>query len=111
VYTFRNIIHLDFEGSTDCIGKTLKLIVKSYLNLEYLNISTSWGVREKNDIGISAIVNSCHKLKCLNISGHTEFSEVSICNVIRSCPRLQQLDLSYCEITDITIEEIAIPLI
>jgi hypothetical protein len=107
VYTFRNIIHLDFEGSTDCIGKTLKLIAKSYLNLEYLNISTSQGVRGKNDIGISAIVNSCHKLKCLNISGYTEFSEVSICNVIRSCLRLQQLDLSYCGITDITIEEIA----
>src|SRR5688572_4326881 len=26
VHTFQNIIHLDFEGSTDCIGKTLKLI-------------------------------------------------------------------------------------
>jgi hypothetical protein len=46
-------------------------------------------------------------LECLNISGRTEFSEVSICNVIRSCPRLRQLDLSFCEITDITIEEIA----
>ncbi len=39
--------------------------------------------------------------------GHTGFSEIIICNVICSCPRLQQLDLSYCEITDITIEEIA----
>ncbi|CAI2199473.1 9165_t:CDS:1, partial [Funneliformis geosporum] len=35
------------------------------------------------------------------------FSEISICNVIRSCPRLQRLDLSYCKINDITIEEIA----
>ena len=41
------------------------------------------------------------------MSKHTEFSEISICNIIRSCPRLQQLDLSYCVITDITIEEIA----
>ncbi|PKY54962.1 hypothetical protein RhiirA4_474097 [Rhizophagus irregularis] len=43
----------------------------------------------------------------LNIFIRKEFSEISICNVIRSCPRLQQLDLSYCEITDITIKEIA----
>ncbi|CAI2199821.1 5388_t:CDS:1, partial [Funneliformis geosporum] len=35
------------------------------------------------------------------------FSEISICNVVRSCPRLQQLNLSYCRITDKTIEEIA----
>ncbi len=34
-------------------------------------------------------------------------SEISICNVICSCPRLQHLDLSFCEISDITIEEIA----
>ncbi|PKB92624.1 hypothetical protein RhiirA5_444020 [Rhizophagus irregularis] len=37
----------------------------------------------------------------------TEFSEISICNVICSCPKLQQLNFSYCEITDKTIEEIA----
>ncbi|POG79771.1 hypothetical protein GLOIN_2v1523138, partial [Rhizophagus irregularis DAOM 181602=DAOM 197198] len=47
VHTFQNIIHLDFEGSTDCIGKTLKLIAKSYPNLKYLNISTLWGLRGK----------------------------------------------------------------
>ncbi|PKK73422.1 hypothetical protein RhiirC2_823570 [Rhizophagus irregularis] len=108
VHTFQNIIHLDFEGSTDCIGKTLKLIAKSYPNLEYLNISTLHGrFKIENDIGLSAIANSCHKLECLNIFGHTEFSEVSICNVIRSCPKLQHLNLSFCKITDITIEEIA----
>ena len=33
-------------------------------------------------------------------------SEISICNVIHSCPRLQQLDFSYCIITDITIKKI-----
>ncbi|PKY57422.1 hypothetical protein RhiirA4_478478 [Rhizophagus irregularis] len=43
----------------------------------------------------------------LNISKRTEFSEISICNVIRFCPRLQHLDLSFSEISDITIEEIA----
>ena len=39
VHTFPNIIHLDFEGSTDCTGKVLKLIAESYSNLKYLNIS------------------------------------------------------------------------
>ena len=38
VHTFPNIIHLDFKGSMDCTGKVLKLIAKSYPNLEYLNI-------------------------------------------------------------------------
>ena len=76
--------------------------------MEYLNISNlREEFRPKNDIGLTAIANSCHKLECLNISKHTEFSEISICNIIRSCPKLQQLDLSYCVITDITIEEIA----
>src|SRR5947199_7797681 len=108
VHTFPNIIHLDFEGSTDCTGKVLKLIAESYPNLEYLNISNlGGGFRSENDIGLTAIANSCHKLECLNISKHTEFSEISICNIIRSCPKLRQLDLSYCVITDITIEEIA----
>ncbi|POG60687.1 hypothetical protein GLOIN_2v1787560, partial [Rhizophagus irregularis DAOM 181602=DAOM 197198] len=108
VHTFQNIIHLDFEESTDCIGKTLKLIAKSYPNLEYLNISAlRLRFKSENDIGLSAIANSCHRLEYLNISNRTEFSEISICNVIRSCPRLQHLDLSFCKISNITIEEIA----
>ena len=89
VHTFQNIIHLDFEGSTDSIGKVLKLIVKSYPNLEYLNISAlRRRFKSENDIGLSAITQSCHKLEYLNISNRTEFSEISICNVIHSCPRL-----------------------
>ena len=108
MHTFQNIIHLDFEGSTDSIGKVLKLIAKSYPNLEYLNISVLRGrFKSENDIGLSAIANSCHRLEYLNISNHIEYSETSICNVIRSCPRLQRLDLSFCQITDITIKEIA----
>ncbi len=74
MHTFQNIIHLDFEGSTDCTGKVLKLIAESYPNLEYLNISNLRGeFRLKNDIGLTAIANSCYKLKCLNISKHRIF--------------------------------------
>src|ERR1044072_4256802 len=108
VHTFPNIIHLDFEGSIDCTGKVLKLIAESYPNLEYLNISNlGGGFRSENDIGLTAIANSCHRLEYLNISNRTEFSEISICNIIRSCPRLQHLDLSFCKITDVIIREIA----
>ena len=74
--------------------------------MKYLNISALHG-GFKNNKGLCAIINSCHKLEYLNISNRIKFSEISICNVICSCPRLQRLDLSYCVITDITIEEIA----
>jgi len=107
---FPNIIYLDFEGSmkSESVGKVLKLIAESYPNLEYLNISALCNAfQSKNDKGLTAIADSCHKLECLNISNRTEFSEISICNVVRSCPRLQQLDLTSCRITDLTIEEIA----
>ena len=92
---------------SESVGKVLKLIAESYPNLEYLNISALRNIfQSKNDKGLTAIADSCHKLECLNISNRTEFSEISICNVICSCPRLRQLDLSFCEITDITIKEI-----
>ena len=108
IHTFPNIIHLDFEKSIDPTGEALKLMAKLYPNLKYLNISALYNrFRPKNDIDLTAIVNSCHKLEYLNISKRTEFSEISICNVIRSCPRLQHLDLSFSEISDITTEEIA----
>jgi hypothetical protein len=95
VHTFPNIIHLDFEGSMDCTGKVLKLIAESYPNLEYLNISNlGGGFRSENDIGLTAIANSCHKLESLNISKHTEFSEISICNIIRSCQGSNNLILT-----------------
>jgi len=76
VRMFPNIIHLDFGGSmkSESVGKVLKLIAESYPNLEYLNISNlGGGFRSENDIGLSAIANSCHKLECLNISHRRVF--------------------------------------
>src|SRR5436305_10362412 len=91
----------------NCTGKVLKLIAKSYPNLKYLNISAlREEFKSENDIGLSAITQSCHKLEYLNISNRTEFSEISICNIIHSCLRLQHLNLSFCKITDVTIKEI-----
>jgi hypothetical protein len=43
VRMFPNVIHLDFEESIDPTGKALKLIVGSYPNLKYLNISAPYG--------------------------------------------------------------------
>ncbi len=90
VHMFSNIIHLDFRESmkSESIGKVLKLIIKSYSNLNYLNISALYSSFVENDKGLCAIVNSCHKLECLNISKRTEFSKTSICNIIYSCSRL-----------------------
>ena len=97
VRVFSNIIHLDFGGSieSESVEKVLKLIAKSYLNLEYLNISALRNIfQSKNDKGLTAIADSCHKLECLNISNRTEFSEISIYNIIRSCPSSNNLTLA-----------------
>ena len=88
--------------------KTLNRIAELYPNLKYLNLTKGCYNGLITDKGLHAIANSCHKLECLNISYRTEFTaETSICNDIHSCPRLQQLNLSFCKITDITTKEIA----
>ena len=106
-----NIIYLDFNFSTGFSDKTLNRIAESYPNLKYLNLQKNEYVSSNMGIitgeGLFAIARSCHKLEYLNISHRTYICELSICNVIRSCPKLQQLDFSYCGITDKTIEEIA----
>ena len=59
------------------------------------------------DKGLTAIARSCHKLEYLNISYRTEIIGISICDIIHSCPRLQHLEFSYCEVTNEIIKEIA----
>ena len=113
VHSCPNIIHLSFINSIAFSNRALELIADSYSNLKYLNLYIdrpggfrSFCTREVDGSGLWRITKSCHRLEYLNISNRTEYSETSICNVIRSCPRLQQLDLSFCQITDITIKEI-----
>src|ERR1043165_2342554 len=105
-----NIVHLDLNFSTGFSDKTLNRIAESYPNLKYLNLQKNEYVSSNMSIitgeGLYAIARSCHKLEYLNISHHTNICELSICNVICSYPRLQQLDLSFCKITDIAIEKI-----
>jgi hypothetical protein len=108
VNIYPNIIHLDFENNKCLSSKALKLIAESYPNLKSLNISTNrCELQQKIDKGLYAIANSCHKLECLNISGRIDITETAICNIIRSCKKLQYLNLRYCKITEMTIEEIS----
>ncbi|PKY33422.1 hypothetical protein RhiirB3_452287, partial [Rhizophagus irregularis] len=70
-------------------------IIRASPNLRHLEISG-------NDIGdevTEALAHSCHKLEYLDLSGCTFISELSICNVIRSCPKIQHLSLGNCNIT------------
>ncbi|CAI2191492.1 4414_t:CDS:2, partial [Funneliformis geosporum] len=64
-------------------------------------------IAEVDDGGLWRITKSYHKLEYLNIAYHTEITEYSICGIIHSSPKLQHLDITFCEITDITIKEIA----
>jgi hypothetical protein len=109
-----NIIHLSFKNSIGFSNRALELIAGSYPNLKYLNLCddqfgnyVSLRVREVGGGGLWKIAQSCHKLEYLNISYHIEIFEPSICNIIRSCPKLQHLSLRFCEISDMTIKEIA----
>jgi hypothetical protein len=114
VHSCPNIIHLSFKNSIGFSNRALELIAGSYLNLKYLNLYddqsgnyVSLHVRKVGDLGLWKIAQSCHKLEYLNISYCTEILEPSICNIIRSCPKLQHLSLRFCEISDMTIKEIA----
>ncbi|PKC64323.1 RNI-like protein [Rhizophagus irregularis] len=109
VHSCPNIIHLSFKNSVGFSNRALELIAGSYPNLKYLNLcdDRSFRTREVDDEGLWKIAKSCHKLEYLNIDYLTEITEHSICGIIRSNPKLQHLDLSYCKITDVTIEEIA----
>ena len=107
-----NIIHLNFKRSTGFSDKALILIAGAYPNLKYLNLcdyADAYGTlyQRFTNKGLLAISSSCHKLEYLNIYLHTGITELTICDIIRSCPGLQHLDLSYCEVTNLVIEEIA----
>jgi hypothetical protein len=105
---------LSFIYSKGFSSKVLELIAGSYLNLKYLNLCgdrsnglRGFRVQEVDDGCLWRIVKSCHKLEYLNIAYRRGITEHSICGIIRSSLKLQHLDITFCEITDITIKEIA----
>ena len=109
IHSFLNIVHLDLNFNIRFNNKTLNRIAEIYPNLKYLNLQKDKYIFCNVRIitkGLYAIVQSCYKLEYLNISYRIDICELSICNVIYSCPKLQHLDLSFCKITDITIKEI-----
>src|SRR5688572_17363237 len=105
VHSCPNIVHLSFINSIGFSNRALELIAGSYPNLKYLNlcVDRSGGFRsfrtlEVYDLDLWKIAQSCHKLEYLNISYRTEFLEPLICNIIRSCPKLQHLSLRFCQL-------------
>ena len=113
IHSCPNIVHLSFKNSIGFSNRALELIAGLYPNLKYLNLCDdqsgdfrSFHAREVDDGGLWRITKSCHKLEYLNIAYRTEISEDSICGIIRSCPKLQHLDISFCKISDMTIEEV-----
>ncbi|RGB32312.1 hypothetical protein C1646_763073 [Rhizophagus diaphanus] len=100
---------VDRETVVNLIQKIVPSLVREKSLIKNNPFSSSSNYSSDSDIDEIeiGIAKSCHRLEYLNISNRREYSEASICNVIRSCPRLQQLDLSFYQITDITIKEIA----
>jgi Leucine-rich repeat (LRR) protein len=96
--------YLDFSGGMAFRnGALIVAIIGSSPNLRHLDISGN----KFADTIIGALAHTCHKLEYLDICACTFATETSIRNAIRSCPNLQYLNLSYCKITNVTIEEIA----
>ena len=89
----------------------LNRIAESYPNLKHLNLGKDKYVSSHAGIitnkGLFALANTYRKLKYLNISHRIEITRTSIFSIIRSCPRLQKLVLSFCGITDVIIRKIA----
>ncbi|RHZ84962.1 hypothetical protein Glove_74g162 [Diversispora epigaea] len=104
VQTHLKLEYLDFAHVMAFRNDSLIVaIIRSSPNLKHFNISG-------NDIGdevIEALAHKCHELEYLDLGGCGFITEPSICNVIRSCPKLQHLNLGFCNISNTTIEEIA----
>ncbi len=99
-----NIEYLDFCGAMALWDDRLIIaIIKRSPNLRHIEI----GCNDITDKVTEALAHTCHKLEYLDLSCCDFVSEPSICNVIRSCPKLQHLNLGYCNITSTTIREIA----
>jgi len=104
VQTHLKLEYLDFAHVMAFRNDSLIVaIIRSSPNLKRFNISG-------NDIGdevVEAVASTCHELEYLDLGGCGFITESSICNVIRSCPKLQHLELGFCDISNRTIEEIA----
>ncbi len=104
IQRYLSIEYLDFVSVIAFRNDALiVVIIRASLNLRHLEIG-------HNDIGdeiTETLAHTCHKLEYLDLNCCSFVSELSICNVICSYPKLQCLNLSYCNITSKTIEEIA----
>ncbi|RIA96373.1 hypothetical protein C1645_815390 [Glomus cerebriforme] len=92
VKIFLNIVHLDFKesiGFAFCNDALIVAIIRTFLNLRYLEISY-------NDIGdevTEALVYTCYKLEYLDLS----CCSMTIKEIACSCNNLKILDLEDCK--------------
>ncbi len=99
-----NIEYLDFCGAIVLWDDRLIIvIIKRSLNLRHIEIDCN----DITDKVTEVLAHTCHKLEYLDLICCAFVSELLICNIIRSCPKLQHLNLGYCNITSTTIREIA----
>jgi hypothetical protein len=78
-------------------------ILNSCLNLRRFSILASCQRKNRGDI----LVEKRLSIEFLDFGSYIYIAKTSICNAIHSCPNLQHLNLSFCEITDVTIKEIS----
>ncbi|CAG8484601.1 2958_t:CDS:2, partial [Racocetra fulgida] len=78
-------------------------IIGSFPNLKHFDISGN----DIRDEVVEAVASTCYELEYLDLEGCRFITESSVCNIIRSCPKLQHLELGFCKISNKTIKEIA----
>ncbi|CAI2197909.1 8315_t:CDS:2, partial [Funneliformis geosporum] len=93
VHLCPNITHLSFINSIEFSNRALELIASSYPNLKYLNLCN-------NQLG------DFRSFRAREIDDG-EITEHSICGIICFSSKLQHLNITFCEITDIIIKKIA----
>src|SRR3954466_7676713 len=103
MWRYFNIEYLNFCGAMALWDDRLIIaIIKRSLNLRHIEISCN----DITDKVIKALAHTCHKLEYLNLICCAFVSELSICNVIRFCSKLQHLNFGYCNITSMTLEKL-----
>ncbi|PKK59796.1 hypothetical protein RhiirC2_794304 [Rhizophagus irregularis] len=82
------------------------MLIQRCLSVKYLDFVE---IRHNNigDEVTEALAYSYYKLEYLDLSCCEFVSELLICNIIHSCPNLQHFNFIHCNITSITIKEIA----
>ena len=83
--------------------ESLARAVQHAPDLERLDLSCAFCLTDK---GILAVAENCHHLKKLYLVGCHNVSDQSVVELIQRCKELVSLDLSFTNITDVTLDTI-----